>query len=170
MEKQVDADRTKSIGISNFNVNQITRILNNCRIKPANSQVEIHIYLQQKEHVDFCMKNGITVVAYAPLGSRGINDFYAKHGMPTKKIPDLLNNATILEIAGKHAKTPAQVLLRFLVQRGVSVIPKSVTESRIKENANIFDFQLDDVEMQQLFGLEVGPPSGRICDFRSFPG
>jgi len=71
MEAQVDAGRAKAIGISNFNEKQIQRILDSARIKPANLQVELHVYFQQRPLVDFCHKNGISVVAYASLGSRG---------------------------------------------------------------------------------------------------
>lgn len=80
MEKQLDAGLTKSIGISNFNIKQITRILENCRIRPANLQIELHAYNQQKELVAFCKKNGITVTGYSPLGSPGLGKLLAKLG------------------------------------------------------------------------------------------
>lgn len=80
MEKQLDAGLTKSIGISNFNIKQITRILENSRIRPANLQIELHAYNQQKELVAFCKKNGITVTAYSPLGSPGLGKLLAKFG------------------------------------------------------------------------------------------
>lgn len=72
MEEMVDAGLTKSIGISNFNKPQIQRLLNNCKVKPSNLQIECHIYLQQHELVDFCKANDIVVTAYSPLGSKGI--------------------------------------------------------------------------------------------------
>lgn len=71
MEKQVDAGRTKAIGLSNFNAKQIQKVLDNCRIKPANLQVELHLYFQQTELVKFCKSNGITVTAYSCLGAKG---------------------------------------------------------------------------------------------------
>lgn len=80
MEKQVDAGLAKSIGLSNFNQDQITRILIGSRIKPANLQVELHAQFQQKPLRDFCAKHEITICAYAPLGSPGRSDFYAKIG------------------------------------------------------------------------------------------
>lgn len=75
MEKQVDAGRAKAIGLSNFNINQIQRILKDARIPPANLQVELHVYFQQKELLKFCQSNNITVCAYAPLGSPGLKPF-----------------------------------------------------------------------------------------------
>lgn len=80
MEEQVDAGRTKTIGVSNFNVKQVDRILKSARIKPACLQVELHMYLQQRELVKFCHENNIVVVAYAPLGSPGFNKFLGLFG------------------------------------------------------------------------------------------
>lgn len=75
MEEQVDAGRTKSIGLSNFNIKQIDRLIKSARIKPACLQVELHVSLQQKDLVRFCQDNGLVVVAYSPLGSPGYNKF-----------------------------------------------------------------------------------------------
>lgn len=81
MEEQVDAGRTKTIGLSNFNIRQIDRIIKNARIKPACLQVEVHVYFQQNELVNFAQNNGLVVVAYSPLSSPGIENFYAKYGI-----------------------------------------------------------------------------------------
>ena len=169
MEEQVDAGRTKYIGVSNFTSKQIAKLINNSRIQPANSQVEIHVYLQQKEHVDFCHKNGVTVVAYSPVGSRGYAQYLECEGLPAKHIPDLFDNPVVKKIASKYNKTPAQILLKFLVQRGISVIPKSVTESRIIENITLFDFTIDEEDMRELYNLEIGP-SARICNWEYATG
>lgn len=80
MEKQVDAGLTRFIGISNFNIEQTQRILDNARIPPANLQVELHVYHQQKELVEFCRSNNIVVTAYAPLGSPGTPALMEKNG------------------------------------------------------------------------------------------
>lgn len=80
MEEQVDANRAKNIGISNYNIAQIETILKSARIKPANLQVELHVYLQQKALVEFCHKNDISVVAYTPLGNPGYNKFLKRLG------------------------------------------------------------------------------------------
>lgn len=81
MEEQVDAGRTKSIGVSNFNAKQIEKILKSARIKPACLQVELHVSLQQRDLVNFCQKNSLVVVAYSPLGSPGYNKFLNVVGM-----------------------------------------------------------------------------------------
>ncbi|KRT86387.1 hypothetical protein AMK59_676 [Oryctes borbonicus] len=167
MEDQHIAGKAKSIGVSNFSIRKVERILRNCRVKPANNQVEMHVYLQQKALVDFCTQNEITVVAYSPLGCRGYNEFLSKLGQPTKKLPDMLNNKTVVSVAKKHSKTPAQVSLRFLLQLGVAPIPKSVTPARVKENFDVFDFELDEDDMTAMRALEVGN-SARICDFKVF--
>lgn len=166
MEEQVDAGRTKTIGISNFSIKKVDKILKNCRIKPANNQVEMHVYLQQKELVDFCTKNGVTVVAYAPLGSRGYNHFLSKVGKPPRELPDIFTDPVVVEIAKKHSKKPSQVVIRFLLQTGVAAIPKTVTSERVKENFDVFDFVLDDGDMTKLRSIDKGN-DGRVCDFRA---
>lgn len=167
MEKVVDAGLTKTIGVSNFSVKKIDAILKNCRIKPANNQIEMHVYFQQKELWDFCKKNGVTIVAYAPLGTGGYNVAMKSFGRPTKALPDLLGDEVVNRVAKKHSKTPAQVLIRFLLQCEVSTIPKSVTPSRVKENFNVFDFSLDSQDMEDLKGLDKGE-NGRISDFKGW--
>lgn len=81
MEEQVDAGRTKSIGLSNFNAQQVEKVIKAARIKPASLQVELHVLLQQRDLVNFCQKNGLVVVAYSPLGSPGYNKFLNVVGM-----------------------------------------------------------------------------------------
>lgn len=81
MEEQVDAGRTKSIGLSNFNIKQIEKIIKSARVKPACLQIELHASLQQRELVNYCQKNGMVLVAYAPLGAPGYNKFLNNLGM-----------------------------------------------------------------------------------------
>ncbi|KAA0194865.1 Aldehyde oxidoreductase [Fasciolopsis buskii] len=140
MEKLVDDGLVKSIGISNFNRRQIDHILNNCRIKPVNLQIEIHANFPNEKLVNYAHSRGLIVSAYAPLGSLG----------NTPGETDLLQQPWIKEIAAKHKKTPAQVLLRYLAQRHIAVLPKSSMPSRIKENAQIFNFTMSDEEMNVL--------------------
>lgn len=161
MEAMNEAGLARNIGLSNFNQRQIQRILDNCQIKPANLQIENHIYLQQPELVKFCKANGITVTAYSPLGSKGIEQLI------NREVPDLLDNPTVKEIAQKLGKSAAQVLLRHLLQRGVSTIPKSTNPARLRENIDVFDFDIDDSDMVRLNGLDQNI---RICDFAFFPG
>ncbi|XP_014292196.1 1,5-anhydro-D-fructose reductase [Halyomorpha halys] len=156
MEAQVDAGRTKSIGFSNFNQNQIKRILDSCRIPPANLQVELHIYLQQKELVSFCKQNRITLCGYSPLGSPGQIKFREKQGLSTEGILSPLEDPVIKEIADKYNKQPSQVLLRYMIEYGVAVIPRSTNPERIKQNFNVFDFELTKEEFEKISSLDRG--------------
>jgi diketogulonate reductase-like aldo/keto reductase len=130
MEELVAAGKTKSIGVSNFNIGQLQDVLDNCKIKPVCNQFEIHPILPNNEWVNFCLKNGVVPVAYAPLGANDRS--WAQKGEPI-----LLEQPGILEIAKKHNKTPAQIVLKWNIQRGNVVIPKSVTPSRIEENSQV---------------------------------
>jgi len=159
MEHQVDNGRTRSIGISNFNRKQIERIMKVARIQPANHQIELHAYFQRPELLETCRKNNITVVAYAPIGSPGRKQLYAKRGIDFTPIP-LLEDATVVEIANRHSKTTAQILIKFWVQQNVAVIPKSVNPERVRSNFDLFSFELSADEMRKLKALDKGS-SGR---------
>ncbi|XP_063931781.1 aldo-keto reductase family 1 member A1-like isoform X2 [Zophobas morio] len=169
MEEQVDAGRTKNIGLSNYNISQITTVLKSARIKPACLQIELHVYLQQSELVEFCKKNGIAVVAFSPLVSPSFNDFLTRIGQKPKELPNLLGDPEVAKIAQKHSKSPAQIVLRFLVQIGVAPIPKSVIRQQLEDNINIFNFNLDETDMKILRGLNKGE-AGRIATFDLFKG
>jgi len=143
MEKLQEEGLVRSIGISNFSKEQTARVLKEGKIKPAVNQIEIHPNLTQEPLVDFCQKEGVVVTAYSPFASP--DNPWLKDGY---KSP--LQDSTVNEIAKKVDKTPAQVILRYLMQRNLIVIPKSVTPSRIKSNYEVFDFKLDAEDMAKI--------------------
>lgn len=136
MEDAVDAGKVRSIGISNFNIHHIDAILEKARIVPAVNQMECHISLQNTRLQEYLDSKGIALEAYAPFKSQ--------------KIEDVLENETLKTIGAAHGKTPTQVTLRWLLQRNIIAIPKSVHAGRIEENFQVFDFELSDEEMHQI--------------------
>lgn len=144
MEACVDAGLTKAIGVSNFSIEEIQQVLSFARIRPAVNQVELQPYFNQEELSAFCQREGIVITSYCPLGNLNPQD--ASQVTP-------LQDEVVRSIAEAHGKTPAQVLIRWNIQLGNVVIPKSVTPSRIEENAQVFDFELTPSEMAQLNGL-----------------
>lgn len=159
MEKAVDDGLAKSIGLSNFNKKQTQRILDSCRIKPVTNQVECHPTLPQIKIDEYLKSKGIILTAYSPLGS-------PKRPWVTAEDPVLMEDPKVLAIAKKYKKTPAQVLIRYQIQRGHIVIPKSVTKGRIISNIEVFDFELTADDVKTLNSLDC---NGRICpmDFDS---
>ncbi len=138
MEKLVENGLVKSIGVSNFTVMMIIDLLSYAKIKPVINQVEVHPYNSQQELVDFCHKQGIQVTAYSPLGSSDLNS--------QRPIED----KTIIEIANHYKKTPAQILIRWSLQRDLVVIPKSTNFDRLAENIDVFDFELSKKDMEKI--------------------
>ncbi|KZS18296.1 Alcohol dehydrogenase (NADP(+)) [Daphnia magna] len=132
MEKCVELGLVRSIGLSNFNSRQIQHIMDNSKIKPV---------VNQKRLIEFCKQKDIVVTAYSPLGSP--DRPWAK-----PDDPNLLEEPRIKSVAQLYRKTSAQILIRYQIDRGVAVIPKSVNKSRIEENFNIFDFSLQAKEME----------------------
>ncbi|XP_026489751.2 1,5-anhydro-D-fructose reductase-like [Vanessa tameamea] len=170
MEECQKGGRIRNLGLSNFNESQITKIISACTVKPQVLQVELHAYFQQLDLRKFCSDHDIVVTAYAPLGSPGAKDhFVNKYNYSPDAFPDILGHPDVNEIAQDHQKTPAQVLLRYLVQQKVVVIPKSTSEKRLKENSDIYDFELTPVEVNQLKKIDQGE-EGRIFNFLFWKG
>lgn len=145
MEGLVKKGMVRVIGVANFTAPMLIDLLTYAKISPAVNQIELHPYLQQTGLVEFCQAKNIVVTAYSPLGTPA--------NSVAKGLPILLEDKKILEIAGKHGKSPAQILLRWGIQRGTVVIPKSVTEERIRENLAVFDFELSENEMADIASL-----------------
>lgn len=142
MEKLVDKGLVKSIGVANFTVSMLVDLLSYARIKPVINQVEIHPYNSQEQLVAYCRKKDIVVTAYSPLGSQEGNANLRP-----------VNDKKIIEIAGTYGKTPAQILIRWLIQRGLAAIPKSISPERISGNINVYDFILSDGDMNEIAKL-----------------
>ncbi|HSB97242.1 MAG TPA: aldo/keto reductase [Spongiibacteraceae bacterium] len=135
--------RVKSIGVSNFNIPHLQRIIDTSGVVPALNQVELHPRFQQKTLREFHAQHGIATEAWSPLGQG-----------------QLLEDVTVRAIANKHARSPAQIILRWHLESGLIAIPKSVTPARIRENFAVFDFRLDADDMRRLDGLDAA--DGRI--------
>jgi 2,5-diketo-D-gluconate reductase A len=132
--------RAKAIGVSNFQPAQLRRLMDETEIVPAVNQIEIHPDFAQSELRAFHAEHGIATEAWSPLGQG----------------KDLLNDPVISKIAGKHGRSPAQIVLRWHLQIGNIVIPKSVTPSRIAENFDVFGFALDGEDLAALDALDKG--------------
>ena len=136
--------KIRAIGISNFDADRMIDLVTFNKIKPCINQIETHLFCQRRNESGWLKKYGLAHQEYAPLGQGRANEMF--------------ENAVVKEIAAGHGKTPAQIALRFLVQNGISVIPKSVHADRIKENIDIFDFALTDEEMKALAALDTAKP------------
>jgi len=136
MEKLLKDGKCRAIGVSNYTINHLSEMLASSNTIPAVNQVEFHPFLYQQELLEYCRGHGIQLEAYSPL-TRG----------------ERLNHPKVVEIAKKHGRTPAQVLIRWAVQHSVVAIPKSVRNERILENSRVFDFTLSLSEMKALDSL-----------------
>lgn len=172
MEKIAESGKAKNIGISNFNVQLILDLLTYANIKPAVLQgkykewhhitcclivviifiVELHPYLQQTRLVEWVQKQGIQVTAYSSFGPAS----FIQLTDDGKTAEPLLGHKVITDIAAKHGKTAAQVLLRWSIERGVAVIPKSMNVERTRTNIDLFSFSLDKDDMAAIAKLDLG--------------
>jgi len=143
MEKLVKDGLVKSIGVSNYSVALLADLLTYATIKPAVNQVELHPYLSQQGLYRWCTEKGIHLTAYSPLGRPGQH----RTGAP------LLEDEVLVKIAKKVSASPAQVLIKWGIQRGISIIPKSSTPARIKENLGSVNVELSKEDVAALDGL-----------------
>jgi diketogulonate reductase-like aldo/keto reductase len=136
LQLEVESGRAKAIGVSNYTVRHLEE-MKHFEIQPAANQVELSVFLQQTELVDYCQANGIVVEAYSPL-AEGYH----------------FDNPTLVAIAKKHGKTVPQIMLRWVIERGIVALTKSVHKDRIDENSDIFDFELDKDDMAKIKKLD----------------
>lgn len=140
MERAYREGKARAIGVSNFYPDRFIDIQAHAEIKPAINQVETHVFNQQVEAQQYMQKYGCQIMSWGPF-AEGLNNFF--------------KNEVLNEIGKAHGKTLAQTALRFLIQRGVVIIPKSTHKERMTENLNIFDFELTNEEMSQIAALDL---------------
>ena len=150
METAYQEGKLKAIGVSNFYPNILTNFCEVVKVKPVVNQVELHPYYTQEKALETMKYYNVIPEAWAPLGGGRYNPF---------------EDEMLKEIAEKHNKTVGQVILRWNIQRGVVVIPKSTHVERIKENIDIFDFELNEEEMKQISSLDMGYSGSRAKHF-----
>lgn len=150
MENLYKAGKIRNIGVSNFHKHHLEELEKTWNIVPAVNQIESHPYFQNQELIDYCLSRGIQVQVWSPLG-----------GSRTASIRE---DETIKGIADKYGKTPTQVIIRWHLQRGVVVLPKSTHENFINENINVFDFELTEEDMKTINSLERGTRVGADPD------
>jgi len=137
LEELHAAGTARSIGVSNYTVRHLEEMDSYAKVKPVVNQVELHVFLQQPELIKYCQQHDIVVEAYSPLARSRVMD-----------------NAVIAEIAKQHHKTYAQIMLRWLLEQDLVILPKSVTPERIRQNIDILNFKLDDKDHEQLAALD----------------
>ena len=137
LEEIKEQGLAKSIGVSNYTIKHLEQLKKYANILPSVNQVELHLFLQQPELLKYCNKNNIKVEAYAPLA----------HGLA-------MDNPLVLQLAKKYKKTYAQIMLRFLIQLNLIIIPKSVTRERIIQNIDILDFEIKKEDFKSLLTLD----------------
>ncbi|GER67503.1 glyoxal reductase [Weizmannia acidilactici] len=153
MEELYHEGKIKAIGVSNFQIHHLEDLMAHTDIVPMINQIETHPEFPQNQLHEFMKQHNILHEAWGPLGQ-------GKH--------HLLEQPVLVELAEKYGKTPAQIVLRWHVERGIVVIPKSVTPSRIKENSEIFDFSLTQEDMEKIAALNSGRRYGRSPDDQKF--
>jgi 2,5-diketo-D-gluconate reductase A len=141
-----DQGRIRSIGVSNFNLDHLERIIGETGVTPAVNQIELHPAFQQRDKRAFHKEHKIAIESWSPLGAGG-----------------LISDATIARIAKKHGRTPAQVMIRWHLQEGLIAIPKSAKPARLRENFAVFDFTLDDDDLRAIAAMD-DPRRGRRGD------
>ncbi|MFE2356908.1 aldo/keto reductase [Streptomyces parvulus] len=155
LEKLLAEGSVRAIGVSNFSPDHLRRLLAEVEVVPAVNQIELHPYFQQPDVQAADAEHGILTQAWSPIG--GIT-FYPGPWREDRK--NVMRDPAIAAIAETHAKSPAQVMLRWGIQQGRSVIPKSTNPGRLAQNLDVFDFTLTDDEMSRIDALDTGKRTG----------
>jgi D-xylose reductase len=162
MEDLVAAGLVRTIGVCNFGTALLRDLLNTAAVLPAVLQVELHPHLTQEKLVRFCRENRVAVTGFSPLGAPS----YVPLGMADPG-ESVLDEPAVRAAAARLGKTPAQIVLRWGVQRGTAVVPKTANPQRLAENLAVFDFELTDDEMKSITGLNRGRrfnDPGEFCE------
>merc|ERR1712093_316049 len=139
LERLLEAKKTRAIGVSNYGIEHLKQMDEYAKVKPALNQIELHPWCQSREHVKYCQDKGIVLEAYCPIVRAEKND-----------------HPVVQKLAKKHNKDPAQILIRWSLQKSFVPLPKSDTPSRIKSNIEVYDFSLDDEDMKALDDQDEG--------------
>jgi D-xylose reductase len=153
MESLVDQKLARSIGVSNFSAQLLMDLLRYARVRPSTLQIEHHPYLTQTRLVDYAQREGIAVTAYSSFGPLSFLELDLKDAQST---PPLFEHDVIKGLAEKYNRTPAQVLLRWATQRKIAVIPKSNNPTRLAQNLQVTDFDLEGKELEAISALDKG--------------
>jgi diketogulonate reductase-like aldo/keto reductase len=154
-EKLLSDGRVRAIGVCNHSPRDLKTLVDHTSIVPAVNQVELHPFFVQKELREAHEKLGVVTQAWSPIG--GVNRYWIPGGRAAQ---DPLSAATVMELARRHRKTPAQIILRWHLQHGISPIPKTVRAERIRENFDVFDFELNKQEVAEIDALDTGKRGG----------
>ena len=160
MEALVEEGLVRDIGICNFGTALLRDLLASAKIRPSVLQIELHPYLCQKNLLRFCMEEDIAVTGFSPLGAQS----YFQLNM-AEAGDSVIEQPSIRDIAKAHNRTPAQVVLRWGIQRGVSIVPKSSNPKRLRENIALFDFKLSDPEMKTINAMDCHRRFNDPADF-----
>ncbi|XP_020717177.1 alcohol dehydrogenase [NADP(+)] isoform X2 [Ceratitis capitata] len=152
MEDLIVKGLTKSIGLANFNQNQIQNLISNCTIVPAVLQIEYHIFLQQPILIEFCNSNNITVNAFAVLCTEDM--LSSSHFLGKRLLPNIMEVAEVKELAEKYDKTEIQVLMRWIIEKNITILMRMNNSSRMHEIMGIFQFHLSKDDIQILNELD----------------
>ena len=163
-ESLVEKGLTKSIGVSNYNVQNVLIVLSICKIKPVVNEVEFNPYLYQKDLKEFCDKEGIKIFSYYPM----VKGRFCKEELIKEKGLDLLNEPIIKNLSEKYGKTPGQIVLNWHLHIGVIPIPGTSKPTRTKENLGALEFKMDEDEYKSISDLSI--KEYRFCDGFGFYG